>query len=295
MILQWTSSVNNLTLPTDGLAQSDYTTTYDYEDVMKHHVWNLYTNLVEKGGWLPVSASYSSSIGYNLTASGWPTKNNLAFPDSMTTTSIDDIQNLLTVTYQPTDHCWVTLKKTFNNSNYFMTLDCRYPLPPHKSNANIIYNKLKDTSVDPPIISYEQQRRVDSKKVFIGPASIVYDKTLTNFEGKPAEAWLNKQETNMFNGVAYRDTVDTVLDMTPAVIATGQDYISRCVGFIDISFNQGEDNSIAYYNGSTYKSATTKVRPKNGKNDANSWYVCWGFDFIDTACNSVYDATTDFI
>ena len=90
MILEWTSSVNQLVLPTSGIEEANYATTYTYEDAMKHHVWNLYTNLTQSG-WAPVSSSYSSSAGYQL-GTRWASKNDLVFPDKMSNDGLTALQ-----------------------------------------------------------------------------------------------------------------------------------------------------------------------------------------------------------
>jgi hypothetical protein len=280
MILEWTSSVNQLVLPTAGVDEANYSLTYTYEDVMKHHVWNLYTSLTQNG-WTPVSSSYSSSAGYQV-GTQWASKQNLVFPEKMSNDSLIDLEYKTSRAYTPVDHCWVTLKKTFDTSNYFMTIDCRYPLPPHVSNTSVLYKYTGGTN-------YQVLNRSEQKKVFLGPAAVIIDGTLVDTSGKNAEAWANDQETNSFDGIAIRESnvADVKFDMSPTAIKYGQDYASRCVAFVDLVFTQ--DDSLEAKDGSDYKSGTTSVRPKSNANDTNSWYVCWGFDFLDSATNSMKD------
>ncbi len=281
MILQWTSSVNKDSLSRINIAQENYTDTYSYKDLMKYHVWNLYAELTSSG-WVPVSSSYSASDGY-YTAQSWSSPAVLEFPKSMADNLTQ--QELFindSLVYTPSEHCWVTLQRNFSTSEiYYLTIDCRYPLPPHKKNTGLIV----DLKTSDGVVSYDEVEYQNELKLFIGATSIEKISNAIKPDNTTAQVWKNKQNISKLDGVCLTDSENILFNMDADSIKYGQDYISRCVSFVDIAIHKSSNSNGTEIkkvtNSTEYSSSTTRVRPKNGKDDEKSWYVCWGFDFLE--------------
>lgn len=285
MILPWTSSVNNNTI--NGSNKT-------YEDLMVAHVWNLYTNLTASG-WQVVSASfYDADTDTYTVGTNWTGSSNIKFPLSMCSETQEqillnrqkDLEDNKNIPYTPIPHSWATLRNSsFNDGNYFLTIDCRYPLPIHSSSTGIIIERADKSSPSTRISAIKSVHATsgkNEKKYFAGPSAIYkeIDFPAVDSDGRSGadiipSAFLNKQDVNPFNGVTFQTDENLVYDSGKI-----QDYPSRTVAFIDIAFHKVEN--ILSEDGSVYKSMTTAVRPKTGADDLDGWYVCWGFDFFDS-------------
>lgn len=289
MILPWTSSVNNNVIQSVNPTVDSNRT---YEDLMVAHVWNLYTNL-SSSGWQTVSASfYDASSDVYTVGTSWTGSSNIKFPLSMSLQSQEEIlinrqKNIESNTdtpYTPTPHSWVTLRSSsFNDGNYFLTIDCRYPLPLHSSSTGVIIerrDKLLTTTSISSIKSIQTSNGKIEKKYFAGPSGVYKDLDYAAIDSDgvggddKVSGYLNKQDINPFNGVSFHS--DEIVEYDNVNI---QDFPSRTVTFIDLVFHKA--NNLLKEDGNTFKSMTTSVRPKTDTLDSNSWYVCWGLDFFE--------------
>lgn len=302
MILNWTSSVNKSMFP-------DNSGPYTRKEVMAAHIWNLYAALTSSY-WTPVSSSYSSSLGFQL-GTHWESMSNISFPEKMCEDlGIHDIVNQFSTSvsdtsyapYEPTEHSWVTLSKSCDDgSAYYVTIDCRYPLPPHLPNVDVLIERDANKADLTQKYTFKYDRTVRDTS-FLGTSGIFKDTvSVVDDNVKPVgtdTAYLEEQYLNIFKGLAFREEAADLysFNTTAAAVINGQDYASRCVAFVDIVFHKGTDllikqnNPITNPSGDdpTYISATTRVRPKSSEKDSNSWYVCWGFDFIEKNTLSSY-------
>ncbi len=310
MILNWTSKINQETIETGSLTDSQKSSTYSVGDLMKAHVWKLYCNLTSSG-WGPISASvYNTSMQqYQLTDvnNPWAVSSSINFPLSMSKETEEEIllktiEERKNFAYTPTPHSWVMLSKSFDDGVYFMTIDCRYPLPPHKPNSNLIIERMGGTNsaTGITVTPYIASEYSGLNKIFLGASGIYYEKNSPyavkkdlNNDGiidvnTVVDGFLNNQDINCFDGICFTGS-QTTSDFDMNNVESGQDYISRCVSFIDIVFHRISNNSTdinTFVNNisnpnSDYDSCKTSVRPKNGKDDDNAWYVCWGFDYLE--------------
>jgi hypothetical protein len=259
--LNWTSSINNQCIP------EDYENP-NYEHLFTFHMKNLVDNLVKSASWDVVSCSYwnTASNAYETIGNSnkWETIENIKFPERMVTGSyLDEDGNikyeLITANnglYTPTEHPWILLKHTrsmdyYGQSNNYMVIDCRYPLPPHKTNVGIVY----DTNGEE---LNEAQIGASNKRIVLGTSAVKRQKFITqNTISKRAgrktvnqtvsqEVQAHSLDTNFnyFNGIAERDNLNYTFK-TPLADEI-QDYNSRAVAFVDILYS-----SRLPYSGST--------------------------------------------
>lgn len=278
--LNWTSSINNFALPQDG---GDY----GHDHLFKSHILNLVNNLINSASWEVLSCSYydQSSATYRLTASNkWNSINNIKFPESMVSGGTVDYQKIsddLGV-YQPSEHPWILLKHIGSNSeNNYMTIDCRYPMPPHKSNVGIIWDLDANNGAGKKI---NGSNFGETPEILLG-AGRINKKIVKDTTTKTDISVFKKDITfNYFQGIAERDTskLQTQFNQTPSNndVKYGQDFNSITVAFVDLSFT----NTLPF-------SGSTKVRPVTYKPTSNlaggkkidnkSTFTCWGFDSIN--------------
>jgi len=174
MILPWTSSVNQNTITAAPGAS------YTRKQVMVNHVWNLYSSLTSSG-WTPVSSSYHNGTSYQL-GSSWNSRGtaSIVFPESMCDGASElDIITGSTNAYTPSEHSWVTLKTPSGDGDYYyITLDCRYPLPPHKSNTGVIIKRNETLTPSQYEILSDRSQYND---LFIGMSAVYKNTNIQNY------------------------------------------------------------------------------------------------------------------
>lgn len=278
MILNWTSSINQNALPEPLNVGESWT----YEDLQKFHIWNLYLCLKDKAGWTPVSSSFRSGASYATKNAGWDSISELKFEDKMTDNTFAEIKDKNGV-YTPKEHCWVTLSKTdsLTNKPTYLTIDLRYPLPPHKRNVGIVINA---DSTPYEESSYDRESAVEDSgdSAFVGLAAVKGSTYTVGEKPDVSTAPWDEQDLDFFYGLTERD--NSALGTRFRNFAKfKQTHNSRTAAFVDITLTGEAPLARTFVAGdpvNDYYSATTRVRPRSDKEDREVIYSCWAYSSI---------------
>jgi hypothetical protein len=273
LILQWTSSVNNSILEAGTM-----------EDRFKQTIWKMVQSLTSSandgGLWTPVSCSkYTNTVSsgtdaYEVSSGGWTSSDDIKFPESMYEGDPSEI-------YAPTEHSWITLKREYSVNgavtSSYMTIDCRYPLPPHVSSLSTVASPNR-------ILGVSSYSTGTLKNIDITLRNKMEENAVT-YES-PTSFILN----NTYGLTKRIPVADRGNFIIPSTITTPQDYSSTVVAFVDVVLNnkgilcEGEspqDEFLSY--------GTTRFRPKSPNH--NDVISCWGFDYMNR--NKSVDASLD--
>jgi hypothetical protein len=282
LTLDWTSRINQFAVPQN-------LTTMTYAELFTQHILNLKKELVTSAGWTVLSCSYYDSTEQNYKTSNsdnWAGIENIKFPEAMvasplTPSGTPDFQLISQNDglYVPTEHPWILLSRQDTaNRTYYITIDARYPLPPHKENVSFLLDEDKDQEIS------------KTSQIILGVSR--FGSAIVNFTAKNAPSVLYKnQELDFYSGIPQRDDITTVVPINYG--DHPQTWNSKTVCFVDIIYT----NTLP--KGKSLEGGNTSIRPLTNYDhspvtlfDNKSIITCWGYDSM-TAGAAITDNLND--
>jgi hypothetical protein len=286
LTLDWASRINQYAIPQN-------LSTMTYAELFTQHILNLKKELVTNAGWTVISCSYyDPAQGYRTSNSdSWSSIENIKFPESMVSAplSANGEPNFTLISqndglYTPTEHPWILLRRQdASNRNLYITIDARYPLPPHKENVSILTDEDKGQEI------------LKTSQIILGASR--FGSAVVNFTAAKAPSVLYKnQELDFYSGIAIRDNVSTVVPVNYG--DEPQTWNARTTCFVDIIYT----NVLPIAKGT--EGGNTSVRPLTNYDnspatlfDNKSIITCWGFDSMIAGASindDINDTKSDF-